>query len=133
MPSFENLPAERPPQQAEAELINDNKLPEYEPLPDLTPDQAKELFDNYRAINAIQDADEILRAMPDDLHGKKEAIRELLGAAASLMRAYEGEDPSSMSSKTFGLAGLKHLRDSLRGFGFKADEQQEMINRVYGS
>lgn len=125
------MPAERPPQQAEAELINAEELPAYQSLPELTPDQATELLKSGRIINALNDVDEILKALPNEMSGKKEALRGLIGAAADLITAYRSEHSyNSPTSKSFALGGLNKLRDSLRGFGFEADEQQEMINRA---
>jgi hypothetical protein len=135
MPSFEkfeNLPAELPPKKVEAEIISSEELPDYEPLGQLSPDQAKELMETGRTVNALNDVYEIVHAFPNDMHGKKEAIENLLLAASNLITAYRSEDTDTVA-KSSAFGGMRSLRDSLRGFGFKADEQQEMINRVYGS
>lgn len=124
MPSFEkapNTPADQ--QKSVDELINANKLPAYKPLHELEPDQATELLRDGRWLDSLNDVHEIIAALPDDMHGKKEAIINLIGATADLIRVYSAERTDSVTSKSFSLAGLNKLRNALQGFGFKADEQ----------
>lgn len=86
-----------------------------------------------RAAKALDDAYEIVHGFPSDMHGKKEALENLIGATANLITAYGSAETNSEVGRSFALGGLNKLRDALRGLGFKAEEQQEMISRVYGS
>lgn len=86
-----------------------------------------------RALDALNEAYEIVHAFPSDMHGKKEALAQLIGATADLITAYGGKETDTEVGRSFALGGLNKLHNALRGLGFKAEEQREMISRVYGS
>lgn len=71
----------------EAEAIDLEGIPKYEPLPDMNenPEQAKAMVKEKRHLRLLEDVDIILKALPETaFHGNKKAIQHLVGAAWQL-------------------------------------------------
>ena len=129
---IENLPATRP----QEELLDTEALPEYKPLPELSPDQAKELTDKGVLLAHLFDMETISKASPDDFRGHKKAMLELLGALyglidtnrkGSLAMKAEAEDQDDYMSKANAKRWTAPLENALRELGYIPEHLRDRL------